>query len=56
MKATVLLLSTVDIDATDHEEDTKDMHAKREDYEKIHANAETKEEPSMSSDTAVPAR
>jgi hypothetical protein len=51
--ATVLSLSTVDIVATDHEEDTKDMRAQGEDTQKMHANAKTTEEAPNSSSVAV---
>lgn len=50
---TVLSLSTVDIVASDHDEDTKDMRAQREDTEKMHANAKATEEAPNSSDVAA---
>jgi hypothetical protein len=55
--ATVLSLSTLDIVASDHDEDTKDMRAQREDTEKMHANAKTTEEaPNSSNSSNVAAR
>jgi len=51
--ATVLSLSTVDIVASDHDEDTKDMRAQREDTEKMHANAKTAEKAPNASDVAA---
>jgi len=55
--ATVLSLSTVDIVASDQDEDTKDMRAQREDTEKMHANAKTTEEaPNSSNSSDVAAR
>jgi hypothetical protein len=54
--ATVLSLSTIDIVASNHEEDNKDMRAQREDTEKMHASAKTTEEALSSSDVAVAAR
>ena len=51
--ATVLSLSTVDIVASDHDEDTKDMRAQREDTEKMHANAKTAEKTPNASDVAA---
>jgi hypothetical protein len=54
--ATVFSLSTVDMVATDHHEDTKDMRAQREGTEKMHANVKTTEEAPNSSDVAVAAR
>lgn len=55
--ATVLSLSTVDIVASDHDEDTKDMRAQGEDTEKLHANAKTTEEaPNSGNSSDVAAR
>lgn len=51
--ATVLSLSTVDIVASDHDEDTKDMRAQREDTEIMHANAKMTEETPNSRDVAA---
>jgi hypothetical protein len=50
---TVLSLSTVDIVASDHEQDTKDMRAQREDTEKMHADSKAIESAPNSSDVTV---
>ena len=51
--ATVLSLSTIDMAASNHEEDTKDMRAQHEVIEKMHAKAETTGEAPSSSNVAV---
>jgi hypothetical protein len=53
--ATVLSLSTIDIVATNHE-DNKDQHAQQKDTGKMHAQAGKTEEAPSSSEVAVAAR
>ena len=53
--ATVLSLSTIDIVATNHE-DNRDQHAQQEDTGKMHAKAGNTEEAPSSSEVAVAAR
>ena len=53
--ATVLSISTVDIVAS-HYEDNRDQRAQKEETEKMHAKAETAEQPSKPDNVEVAAR